>query len=278
MGPSAIRIAGLKERLEALGHNVKDHGNIPATDMATAHLGNRRARYIDDVVKQCGLLADEVSACVRQKSFPLVLGGDQSVSIGTLAGLARSGTERGIVWIDAHGDFNTPKTTPTGNIHGMALAAILGYGHPRLVALGGVSPKAVEKNTVLVACRDFDREESKAIARSMVTVYTMKDIDELGMNAVMRDAISTASTGVDQVHLSFDVDSVDPKEAPGTGTRVRGGLTYREAQLAMETLYGSRKVSSAEFVEVNPILDLANQTAELVVELALSLFGKRIIR
>ena len=277
MGPSAIRIASLEERLEALGHRVTDYGNIPADDMATAPMGDRRARYLDAVVKQCELLAGVVSRCVKQKSFPLVLGGDQSVSVGTLAGLAGTGTERGIIWLDAHGDFNTPKTTPSGNIHGMALAAILGYGDPRLVGLGGVSPKAVEKNTVLLGCRDFDKDEAKAIARSKMTVFTMKEIDELGMKSVMREAIKIAGTGLEQVHLSFDVDSVDPREAPGTGTRVRGGLTYREAHLAMEMLYDSGQATSVEFVEVNPILDLANQTAELVVEVALSLFGKRII-
>ena len=277
MGPSAIRIANLEARLEALGHRVKDYGNVPVADMATAHMGDRRARYLIDVVRQCGLLADKVSTCLKQGSFPLVLGGDQSVSVGTLAGLARTGSERGIVWLDAHGDFNTPKSTPSGNIHGMALAAILGYGDPKLAGLGGVSPKATEKNTVLVGCRDFDREEAKAIARSKMTVFTMKEIDELGMRSVMREAIRIAGTGLDQVHLSFDVDAVDPREAPGTGTQVRGGLTYREAQLAMEMLFESGQVTSAEFVEVNPILDVANQTAELAVELALSLFGKRII-
>ncbi|MDG6920805.1 MAG: arginase [Nitrososphaerota archaeon] len=277
MGPSAIRIANLEARLEALGHVVKDYGNVPVADMATARVGDQRERYLTDVLKQCGTLADKVSTCLKQGSLPLVLGGDQSVSVGTLAGLARTSAARGIVWLDAHGDFNTPKTTPSGNIHGMALAAILGYGDPRLTGLGGVSPKAVEKNTVLVGCRDFDREEAKAIARSKMTVFTMKEIDELGMRSVMRDAIRIAGTGVDQVHLSFDVDSVDPREAPGTGTQVRGGLTYREAQLAMEMLFESGQVTSAEFVEVNPILDVANQTAELVVELALSLFGKKII-
>lgn len=277
MGPSAIRIARLGERLGALGHTVKDFGNIPAADMATAAVGEGTARYLDDVVEQCRLLADKVSLCLKQRCFPLVLGGDQSVSIGTLAGLARSGTRRGIVWLDAHGDFNTPTTTPTGNIHGMALAAVLGYGHPRLAKLGGAAPKAVEKNTVLIGGRDFDREEAKALSRSRVTVFTMKEIDELGMKSVMREAIKIAGTGVDQVHLSFDVDSVDPIEAPGTGTSVRGGLTYREAHLAMEMLHDSGQVTSVEFVEVNPILDVANQTAELAVELALSLFGKRII-
>ena len=277
MGPSAMRIARLQERLESLGHSVKDFGNISAADMATAKVGDRNARYLNDVVRQCLLIARRVADCGSQGLFPLVLGGDQSVSIGTLAGLSSGGTSRGIVWLDAHGDFNTPKTTPSGNIHGMALAAILGYGDPRLTGLGGVSPKAVEKNTVLVGCRDFDREEAKAIARSKMTVFTMKEIDELGMRSVMREAIRIAGTGVEQVHLSFDVDSVDPREAPGTGTQVKGGLTYREAQLAMEMLFESGHVTSAEFVEVNPILDVANQTAELVVELALSLFGKKII-
>lgn len=277
MGPSAIRIARLEDRLEALGHTVRDLGNIPASDMAIAAVGDKRARYLADVVKQCELISGKVSASLGQGSFPLVLGGDQSVSIGTLAGLAQSGTKRGIIWFDAHGDFNTPKTTPSGNIHGMALAAILGYGDQRLVELGGISPKALERNTVLIGGRDFDREEAKAIARSKITVFTMKEIDELGMRRVVREALKVAGRGVSQIHVSFDVDAVDPREAPGTGTPVRGGLTYREAQLAMEMLSDSRRITSAEFVEVNPILDLSNQTAELVVELILSLFGKKIL-
>jgi arginase len=278
MGPSAIRIARLEERLEALGHKVRDFGNIPASDMSTAPLGDRKVRYLADVVRQCEMIAAKVSYCTSLGMFPLVLGGDQSVSIGTLAGLANScGTRRGIIWLDAHGDFNTPKTTPSGNIHGMALAAILGYGQPRLVRLGGKSPKALERNTVLVGVRDLDPKEATAISRSKLTAFTMKAIDEMGMRKVMREAIKVASQGVDQVHLSCDVDSVDPREAPGTGTPVRGGLTYREAQLAMEMLHDSRRITSAEFVEVNPILDTSNLTAELAVELALSLFGKKIL-
>lgn len=277
MGPSAIRIARLEERLEALGHEVEDYGNIPVADMATASVGDAKVRYLAEVVEQCGLIADRISRCAKGGSFPLVLGGDQSSSIGTLAGLARSGTRRGLIWLDAHGDFNTPATTPSGNIHGMALAAILGYGHPRLARLGGISPKALEKNTVLIGGRSFDPAEAKAISSSKVTVFTMKEIDELGMKEVMRQAVRVAGAGVTQVHLSFDVDAVDPREAPGTGTPVRGGLTYREAQLAMEMLYDSRRVTSAEFVEVNPILDASNHTAELVVELVLSLLGKKII-
>jgi arginase len=277
MGPSAIRIAKLREGLEALGLKVQDYGNIPVSDMSTAPVGDPKLRYLKDVVQQCELIRAKVSVCAKRGFFPLVLGGDQSASIGTLAGLAKKGTQRGIIWLDAHGDFNTPRTTPTGNIHGMALAVILGYGHPRLTKLGGVSPKALEKNTVLIGGRSFDPLEAKAISRSKMTVFTMREIDELGMKKVMQEAIRVAGAGVSQVHLSFDVDAMDPKEAPGTGTPVEGGLTYREAQLAMEMLYDSKRVTSAEFVEVNPILDTANHTAQLAVELILSLLGKRII-
>ncbi len=277
MGPSAIRIARLEERVAALGHIVEDFGNISAVDMSTARLGDRKVRYLADVAKECQALATRVAACAEQGYFPLVLGGDQSVSIGTLAGLARTSTERGIIWLDAHGDFNTPDTTPSGNIHGMALASILGYGHPTLAKLGGAAPKALERNTVLVGGRDFDPGEAEALSKSDVTVFTMREIDELGMRKVMKEAVRIAGAGVSRIHLSFDVDAIDPSEAPGTGTPVIGGLTYREAQLAVEMLYDSRKITSAEFVEVNPILDSANRTAELAVELILSLLGKKII-
>lgn len=278
MGPSAMRIARLDERLKLLGHTVRDFGNIPASDMATASVGDSKVRYLADVVRQCEMIGRKVSECVGQGLFPLVLGGDQSVSIGTFTGLAHSSSERGVIWMDAHGDFNTPKTTPSGNIHGMALASVLGYGHPKLARLGGVSPKAREKNTVLIGARDLDGSESRAIAHSKMTVFTMKEMDELGMKKVMTEAIRIAGAGVDNLHLSFDVDAIDPREAPGTGTPVRGGLTYREAHLAMEMLFDSQKVTSAEFVEVNPMLDVSNQTADLAVELTLSLFGKKIMR
>ncbi|QQG49596.1 MAG: arginase [archaeon] len=277
MGPSVIRIARLQERLEDLGHKVEDFGNIPAADMSIARLGDKKARYLDDVVRECKLIAVKVAESLRQGYFPLVLGGDQSTSIGTAAGLASQGTKRGVIWLDAHGDFNTPATTPSGNIHGMALAAVLGYGHPKLARLGGVFPKALEANTVLIGGRSFDPEEAKAISASKMTVFTMREIDELGMKRVIEEAIKVAGRGVDQVHVSFDVDAIDPREAPGTGTPVRGGLTYREAHLAMEMLYDWGKVTSAEFVEVNPVLDTSNHTAEVAVELILSLFGKKII-
>jgi arginase len=277
MGPSAIRIARLVERLESLDHRVTDFGNVHSPDMSTASLGDPKVRYLEDVTKECELVADKVARAALQGRFPLVLGGDQSVSIGTAAGLLKRGADRGIIWFDAHGDFNTPKTTPSGNIHGMALAAILGYGHPKLARLGGTSPKALETNTVLIGGRSFDPPEAVAISRSKMTVFTMREIDELGMKRVMQEAVEVAGSGVKEVHLSFDVDAVDPREAPGTGTPVSGGLTYREAHLAMEMLFDSRKVTSAEFVEVNPILDVSNRTADLVVELILSLFGKKII-
>ena len=277
MGPSAIRIARLVERLRALGNEVEDHGNVLAADMATAKVGDPKLRYLADVVKQCREIADQVSRCVSRGWFPLVLGGDQSTSIGTLAGLAVSGNKRGLIWFDAHGDFNTPSTTPSGNIHGMALAAILGRGDPKLARLTGVTPMAMERNTVLIGGRSFDPAEARAISRSKMTVFTMRELDELGMKAVVQEAIKVAADGVDGVHLSFDVDSVDPREAPGTGTPVKGGLTYREAHLAMEMLHDSQKITSAEVVEVNPILDDSNHTADLAVELVLSLFGKKII-
>ena len=277
MGPSAIRIAHLEQRLRDLGHTTEDHGNVPAADMSTARVGNLKARYLPDVVRQCEGISELVQDTLKKDAFPLVIGGDQSTSIGTLAGLARTTTRRGVIWIDAHADFNTPETTPSGNIHGMALAAILGYGDPRLSRLGGVSPMALEKNTVLIGGRSFDPNEARALSRSDITVFTMREIDEIGMKEVMQEALKTAGAGVSQVHLSFDVDSMDPMEAPGTGTPVKGGLTYREAHLAMEMLSDSKRITSAEFVEVNPILDSANHTAELAVELILSLFGKKII-
>lgn len=171
MGPSAIRIARLEDKLEELGHDVTDHGNIRASDMSTAPMGDVRARCLSDIIGACELLAEKVSACIEGGAFPLVVGGDQSISIGTAAGLARGGRKRGLTWVDAHADFNTNRTTPSGNIHGMALAAVLGYGHPGLSKLGGVSPKALEANTVLVGGRSFDRGEAKALSRSKVTVF-----------------------------------------------------------------------------------------------------------
>ncbi len=278
MGPTAIRIAGLSQRLGELKHVVHDYGNLPSPDRSTLDMGSEKLRYLNEVLNVCGQLADKVSEIVNQRDFPLVLGGDQSISIGTLTGLAAGVEKRGIIWIDAHGDFNTEKTTPSGSIHGMALAAILGYGDPRLASFRKIETKALEQNSVLIAGRSFDEEEAVRLQQSKVTVFTMKQVDELGMRNVMQEAVKIASNGVKEVHLSFDIDALDPREAPGTGTPVVGGLTYREAQLAMEMLYESGVVTSAEFVEVNTILDERNRTAEVAVQLILSLFGKQILK
>jgi arginase len=278
MGPTAIRIAGLTDKLKGLGNVVHDYGNIPGPDRSTLEVGSERMRYLDEVLRVCGQLSEQVSKIVSTGDFPLVLGGDQSISIGTLTGLARKGVKRGIIWIDAHGDFNTDETTPSGSIHGMALAAILGYGDPRLAGFGNTAPKALEQNSVLIGGRSFDDEEAARLLKSKVTVFTMKDVDELGMRSIMERAIRIARDGVENVHLSFDIDALDPREAPGTGTPVPGGLTYREAQLAMEMLFDSGIITSAEFVEVNTILDERNRTAELAVQLILSLFGKQILK
>ncbi|MDG6999770.1 MAG: arginase [Nitrososphaerota archaeon] len=277
MGPTAIRIAGLYEKLCELNHTVHDYGNIPGPDRSILKVGDEKLRYLDEVLRICEHLSEQVSQIVGKGDFPLILGGDQSISMGVHAGLAHKDTRRGIIWIDAHGDFNTPETTPSGSIHGMALAAILGYGDQRLTQLGRISPKAMEENSVLIAGRSFDREEAERLRKSKVTVFTMKEVDELGMRSVMQQAIHIASKGVKEVHLSFDIDALDPREAPGTGTPVVGGLTYREAQLAMEMLFESGILTSAEFVEVNTILDERNRTAELAVQLILSIFGKQIL-
>lgn len=278
MGPSAIRIARLEEKIRALGHEVRDFGNVQGADMSTAVVGDESVRFLDEILSISKIVADRYAEMSSAGYFPLALGGDQSVSIGTLGGLSEKGSKRGLIWFDAHGDFNTDKTSPSGNVHGMALAAVLGYGHPRLADFRRPGPKALERNTVLIGCRDLDRGEAESLERSKITVFTMKEVDAVGMKSVMEQAVQVASKGVRDVHLSFDIDALDPSEAPGTGTPVVGGLTYREAQLAMETLFDSGIITSAEFVEVNPILDDANRSAELAVQLLLSLFGKRILR
>ncbi|MEM3852092.1 MAG: arginase [Methanomassiliicoccales archaeon] len=276
MGPTAMRIAGVDNRLANLGHTVRDFGNIHVPDRSAAKVGDEKVRYLNEVLKMCKVLADHVESTVRRKMFPLVLGGDQSVSIGTFGGLSASTCDRGIIWIDAHADFNTPDSTPSGNIHGMALSAILGYGHPRLSRFRGVTPKAREENTVIVGCRSIDKLEKDLLANSKVTVFTMKEIDKLGMGRVIDEAIQTAKKGVRDVHVSFDIDVLDPREAPGTGTPVPGGITYREAHLVMEEICDAAIATSAELVEVNPILDTSNRSAELAVQLLESLFGKKI--
>jgi len=284
MGPSAVRYAGLSDQLEALGVDCTDRGDVAVprpeeTDPAAGEPTEGRAKFLAETETVCRTLADRVTATVTTDRLPLVLGGDHSIAIGTVGGLASEGSI-GIVWFDAHGDFNTPTTTPSGNVHGMSLAAILGRGS--LASWAGADHVS-EENVAIVGLRDLDEAERPAVRDSDVTAYTMTDIDERGISTVLDEAIAVASDGVDGVHVSLDMDCLDPTEAPGVGTPVRGGVSYREAHLAMEKLARRDRradgdmLASLELVEVNPILDRNNATAELGVELVASAFGKRIL-
>lgn len=281
MGPSAMRAAGLNTRLASLGYRVEDLGNIDVEQQESSKIGAENARYLKPIAATCRALAGRVERAMRQGRFPMVLGGDHSVAVGAVNGVAahyrRRGHRIGVIWVDAHTDMNTPETSPSGNVHGMPLACLVGAGPRELARLLGVAPAVDPRNVVLVGIRDVDLDERPVVRESGVTVFTMRDIDERGMRAVMTDAIGIASRGTVGVHLSLDMDGVDPDEAPGVGTPVRGGISYREAHLAMEMLCDSRLLRSMEVVEVNPILDVANRTAQLAVELALSAMGKRIL-
>ena len=277
MGPSAIRYAGLADELGSLGLDVVDVGDLSAPrieEAARADPGRADAKYLDAVESVCVRLADEVAGAVDGGETPLVLGGDHSLAIGTLAGTSRD-ADLGVVWFDAHGDFNTPETTPSGNVHGMSLAAALGRGEFAAVPWARADGLD-EENVALVGVRDLDPEERRALQGSDVTVFTMSEIDDRGITAVVDDALDVASSGTDGVHVSLDLDWLDPTEAPGVGTPVRGGVTYREAHAALERV-ATVDLRSLELVEVNPILDDHNRTAELAVELAASALGKRIL-
>jgi arginase len=274
MGPSAIRYAGLRKRLETLGHTVKDHGNLQVPDRVERETENDRARYASEIIRVVQTLAECVRGIEGRGAFPLVIGGDHAMSIGTFAGIARGGRRTGVIWIDAHGDINTPDTTPSGNIHGMPLAIACGLAaEPFPKDLRGTIDG---KHAVLLAIRSIDAEERGNIPRAGVTAITMSDIDRNGIATAVERAIGVASGGVG-IHVSLDMDSIDPEEAPGVGTPVRGGLTYREAQLAMEMLAASGRLRSLEIAEVNPILDEENKTAALAVELVASALGQTIL-
>jgi arginase len=281
MGPSAIRIAELEPRLEALGHRVKDAGDIDVMIPETLPVGANSLRYKEAILAACETLRVEVERIHGEGHTPLVLGGDHSIAIGSVAGASnhfdRKSRALGLIWFDAHGDSNTPATTPSGNIHGMSLAVSLGLGDPDLVRLGGRAPKVKAKNTALIGVRDLDAGERQILKESGVTVFTIREVDERGMRDIVGEAIRVASDGTAGIHLSFDMDVLDPEDAPGIGTPVPGGINYREAHLAMELLYESGSVIGVDFVEVNPVLDTRNSTGALAVELALSLFGKRIL-
>ena len=281
MGPSALRLAGLGPRLAALGYKVEDLGNVFTEQQESAPSGPSNAKYLPQIASACSVLAEMAERAVNDNRFPLILGGDHSLAIGTVAGVSaawrRRGEKIGIVWIDAHADMNTPESSPSGNIHGMPLACCIGRGPGDLANLLGHSPKVEPKNVVLVGIRDVDLSERELVRQSGVTAFTMRDIDERGLREVMESAVVIAGDGTAGIHLSLDMDSVDPDEAPGVGTPVRGGMTYREAHLAMEIVCDSDRLISMELVEVNPVLDAANRTAMLGVELILSAMGKRIL-
>jgi len=280
MGPSAMRLAGLEDRLRAIGWFVEDGGDLPVPIPETRRPG-AGPKYLDEILEACGRLADAVEAVLDANQLPLVLGGDHSIALGTVTGVARHaakrGETRGLLYVDAHGDMNTPDSSQTGNVHGMPLAALLGSGNPELVGFGGLSPKVDRERTVLLGIRDVDATERKIVRASGITVYTMRDVDERGMSAVTREALSIVGAGDAPFHLSFDLDALDPSIAPGTGTPVRGGLDFREAHLLMEMIADSGRLGSIEVAELNPILDTRNGTGELAVDLILSALGKSIL-
>jgi arginase len=279
MGPSAIRYAGVIERLECLHYDIEDLGDITIGRAERAGDPDVHAnlRNLKAVAEANGRLAEVVDEVVKKGRFPLVLGGDHSIAIGTLAGVSKHYKNLGVIWYDAHGDLNTAETSPSGNIHGMSLAVSLGLGHPALTKIGGYSPKVKPENIVLIGARSLDEGEKQLIKEKGIKVYTMHEIDRLGMTKVMEETIAYLKERTDGVHLSLDLDGLDPHDAPGVGTPVIGGLTYRESHLAMEMLAEAEIITSAEFVEVNPILDERNKTASVAVALMGSLFGEKLV-
>ncbi|SFC72923.1 arginase [Bacillus sp. OV322] len=277
MGPSAIRYAGIVERLQNLNLEVRDNGDIPVGRPEVVIDPETKMRNLELVADRSSILAEEVYSAIDRGEFPLVLGGDHSIAIGTLAGTARHYPNLGVIWYDAHGDLNTAETSPSGNIHGMPLAASLGIGHPSLTDIGGFAPKIKPENVVIIGARSLDEGEKELIKNKGIKVYTMHEIDRLGMTKVMEETIAYLKERTDSVHLSLDLDGLDPLDAPGVGTPVMGGISYRESHLAMEMLAEENIITSAEFVEVNPILDEKNKTAMAAVALIGSLLGEKLL-
>ncbi|MBX5467707.1 MAG: arginase [Firmicutes bacterium] len=276
MGPSAIRYAGLHERLRQIGHRVEDVGNVTVPVPESRHPRHERMKYIDEIVKVNRVLARTVERALGDGTFPLVLGGDHSIAMGTVAGLLRRLPRLGILWFDAHGDFNTEETTPSGNVHGMPVAAMVGLGHPKLRQ--NFSGRTVDpRKIVYIGVRALDPAEAVQLKKSGATIFSMHEVDRYGMRDVMARALEIVSQGTDGVHLSFDIDAVDPLYAPGSGTPWGGGLTEREAHLALELVAEADILTSLEMVEVNPILDEHNRTGRLAAELIASALGSRIV-
>lgn len=278
MGPSAIRYAGIVNRLEAIGHDVTDEGNIQVDLAKRSEVKYSKLKNLNEIIRANTSLAKKVEDVVKNGRFPLVLGGDHSIAIGTLAGLASSYDNLGVIWYDAHADMNTSETSPSGNIHGMPLAVSIGLGDERLVNLHKEGQKINPENIVIIGARAVDPGERLLIKEQGIKVYTMHEIDKYGMAAVMQDSIAyLQSRELDGVHLSLDLDGLDPLYTPGVGTPVPGGISYRESHLAMEMLEECGLITSAEFVEVNPILDEKNKTADVAVGLMGSLFGEKLL-
>ncbi|AGK51938.1 arginase [Bacillus sp. 1NLA3E] len=277
MGPSAMRYAGMIERLKTLQYEIDDLGDIPIGRPEVVVRKDTNLRNLELVAEKSELLAKRVDEVVSAGSFPLVLGGDHSIAIGTLSGVAKHYQNLGVIWYDAHGDLNTAETSPSGNIHGMPLAISIGIGHPTLTEIAGYCPKIKPENIVIIGARALDDGEKVLIKEKGIKVYTMHEVDRLGMTKVMEETIDYLKDKTDGVHLSLDLDGLDPNDAPGVGTPVIGGISYRESNLAMEMLSEANIITSAEFVEVNPILDEKNKTATVAVSLMGSLFGEKLL-
>lgn len=281
MGPSALRIANLQQRLELLGYFVKDDGDINVQIAEKQKIKNPKLKYLDEILKTSKILADRVERTLEKGDFPLCIGGDHSMALGTIGGISAYCRKRklrlGVIWIDAHSDMNTDLTTPSGNIHGMPLAASLGLGNSELVNFYGFAPKLKPENCVLIGIRSVDADEKNNIKELKLSVYTMSDIDKLGIHRIINRVLKKFKENVDHIHVSFDVDSIDPSIAPGVGTPVPGGLSYREAHLLMESIAECGCMSSLEVTEVNPILDQYNKSAEFAAEIIASSMGQRIL-
>lgn len=281
IGPSAIRIAGLHEKLRMLGCTVDERGDIPVPLREMLSDAEVSSKHRTSILQICEKLSDEVYSALKRGSKPIVLGGDHSIGMGSIAGASRFTREQngsmGLIWIDAHADMNTPQSTHTGNIHGMPLSVVLGLGYPDLINLNGFSPKVQPQNVALVGIRTLDSEEKDICRRSGVRYFTMREIDERGMHSVMKEAIQVATTGTTGFHVSFDIDGIDPLYAPGVSTPVTGGISYREAHLILEMMADTGKLLSMEFVELNPMCDIEHKTARLVVDLIQSALGKSIV-
>lgn len=281
MGPYAVRIAGLTPRIKELGYEVEDDGNVPVAIQEQVDPGDARLRFLPQIAGVCRELAVWVEEAADSGDVPIVIGGDHSIAIGSLAGISSSyrkkELELGLIWFDAHADFNTPQTTTSGNIHGMPFAVIMGHGVPELTRIGGFTPKFRPERVALVGARSIDPEERDLVKSSGIAVYTMREIDERGLPSVMREALARVAEGTAGFAASVDMDCFDPGWSQGVGTPVIGGLSYREAHVAMEMIADTGKLCHVDLVEINPIFDHSNQTSEMGVELVLSALGKRIL-